>query len=60
MTSDNNKPEAQLELFESDKLENKMREISQKETTLGAVIYQGVKRRRLRKKYNARNLKIND
>jgi len=51
MTSDNNKSEAQLELFESDKPDNKMREISRKETTLGNVIYQGTKRRRPRKKY---------
>jgi len=45
------KPE-QLTLFESGKPDNKMREVSRKEITLGTVIYQGTKRRkRPRRKY---------
>jgi len=40
MTSDNSKSEAQLELFELDKLGNKSEESSRKEIALGTVIYQ--------------------
>ena len=47
----NKKTPIQLNLFEPDKPDPKMQEVSRREITLGNVIYQGTKRKRPRKKY---------